>query len=299
MKSISQINKRYLPHELKTRIHAVETYRNGNSIDYVCRKYHISRISLWRWDKKYDGTPESLMDKSHRPISRHPNAHTDEEIKWIKDLIRRNPHITLCELWIKLKINKGYNRLIFSLYRVLKRIGFYNQPLISGTSKYVPNECKENNLPEETRFYQYTCIDEASRERFLYWYDEHTPANTVDFIKRCIDYYKYKPEEIQTDNGTEFTYNKERIKVLHPMDEFCINNNIYHHKIRPRTPRHNGKVERSHRNDNERFYSFLIFYSLEDLIKQGTKYLKRSNNIPMQVLNYLTPIEMRKKLLNQ
>ncbi len=299
MKSISQINKRYLPHELKTRIYAVETYRNGNSIDYVCRKYHISRISLWRWDKKYDGTPESLMDKSHRPISRHPNAHTDEEIKWIKDLIRRNPHITLCELWIKLKRNKGYKRHIVSLYRVLKRIGLYNQPLISGTSKYVPNECKANNLPEETRFYQYTCIDEASRERFLYWYDEHTPANTVDFIKRCIDYYKCKPEEIQTDNGTEFTYNKERIKVLHQMDEFCINNNIYHHRIRPRTPRHNGKVERSHRNDNERFYSFLSFYSLEDLIKQGTKYLKRSNNIPMQVLNYLTPIEMRQKLLNQ
>ena len=293
MKNISKINKRYLPHELKTRIHAVETYRNGNSIDYVCRKYHISRISLWKWDKKYDVTPESLIDKSHRPISRHQNAHTDEEIKWIKDLIRRNPHITLCELWIKLKINKGYNRHIVSLYRVLKRIGFYNKPLISGTSKYVPNECKANNLPEETRFYQYTCIDEASRERFLYWYDEHTPANTVDFIKRCIDYYKYKPEEIQTDNGTEFTYNKERIKVLHPMDEFCINNNIYHHKIRPRTPRHNGKVERRHRNDNERFYSFLSFYSLEDLIKQGTKYLKRSNNIPIQVLNYLTPIEIR------
>ena len=30
--------------------------------------------------------------------------------------------------------------------------------------------------------------------------------NTVDFIKRCIIYYEYKPEEIQTDNGTEFTY---------------------------------------------------------------------------------------------
>ena len=158
---------------------------------------------------------------------------------------------------------------------------------------------KANNLPEETRFYQYTCIDEASRERFLYWYDEHTPANTIDFIKRCIDYYKYKPEEIQTDNGTEFTYNKERIKVLHPMDEFCINNNIYHHRIRPRTPKHNGKVERSHRNDNERFYSFLSFYSLEDLIRQGTQYLKRSNNISMQVLSYLAPIEMKQKLLNK
>ena len=51
--------------------------------------------------------------------------------------------------------------------------------------------------------------------------------------------------------------------------------------------------------NNKRFYSFLSFYSLEDLIKQGTQYLKRSNNIPMQVLNYLTPIEMRQKLLSQ
>ena len=45
------------------------------------------------------------------------------------------------------------------------------------------------------------------------------------------------------------------------MDEFCINNNIYHHKTRPN--------------------------------------LKRSNNIPMQVLNYLTSIEKRQKLLNK
>ena len=78
--------KRYLPHELKTRENAVKTYRNGNSISFVCRKYHISRMSLYRWNKLYDGTKESLTDKSHKPNSKHPNAHTDEEIKWIKDL---------------------------------------------------------------------------------------------------------------------------------------------------------------------------------------------------------------------
>ena len=63
-----------------------------------------------------------------------------------------------------------------------------------------------------------------------------------------------------------------------------------------RLPEHNGKVERSHRNDNERFYSYLKFYSLEDLIKQGRAYLKRSNNIPMAVLGYLTPKEKRAEL---
>ena len=64
----------------------------------------------------------------------------------------------------------------------------------------------------------------------------------------------------------------------------------YHHKlIRPRTPRHNGKVERSHRTDNERFYRHLKFYSYEDLKYQMKQYLKKTNNIPMATLNYLTP----------
>lgn len=319
MNSITQNTTRYLPHELKTRIYAVETYRNGNSIQYVCRKYHVSRISLWRWNKRYNGSPESLMDKSHKPLSPHPNAHTDTEIQWIKNYIKRNPHITLCELWMKLKKDKEYERHIVSLYRILRKLGFYNQILISGTSKYVPKkystpkelgvkwqidvkyvpeQCTSVTMQKDRKFYQYTCIDEASRERFLYWYDAHTPEYTVDFIKRCIEYYKYKPKEIQTDNGTEFTYNQSKIKKIHPMEQLCINENIYHHKIRPRTPRHNGKVERSHRNDNERFYSFLTFYSLDDLREQGKRYLKRSNNIPMQVLNFLSPIEMRNKLLN-
>ena len=138
MNSITQNSKntkRYLPHELKTRENAVKMYRNCNDIGYVCRKYHISRSSLWRWNKKYDGTKESLEDKSHRPLSKHPSAHTDEEIKWIQDLIRRNPHITLNEIWYKLKINKGYTRKPASLYRVLRKIGYYNNPEIKGTSK--------------------------------------------------------------------------------------------------------------------------------------------------------------------
>ena len=316
--SISQNNKRYLPHEVKTREFAVKMYRASGDIAYVCRKYHISRTSLWRWNKKYDGTKESLKDKSHRPLSKHPSEHTEVEIKWIKDLIRRNPSITLNEIWYKLKINKGYTRKPTSLYRVLRKIGYYKKEEIKGTSKrhdkeyhtpenigekwqidvkYVPNECKTKDLPEDKRYYQYTCIDEASRERYLYWYEEHTAIDTVDFVKRCIRYYGYKTKEIQTDNGVEFTYNKSDIKKKHPLEELLKELEIKHHKIRPRTPEHNGKVERSHRNDNERFYSYLKFYSLEDLKEQGAAYLKRTNKIPMAVLGYLTPKEKRKQLM--
>ena len=81
------------------------------------------------------------------------------------------------------------------------------------------------------------------------------------------------------------------------MDKLLDSLGIRHHKIRPRTPEHNGKVERSHRNDNERFYSYLKFYSLGDLLIQGKAYLQRSNNIPMAVLGYLTPKEKRAELI--
>ena len=120
--------------------------------------------------------------------------------------------------------------------------------------------------------------------------------STVDFVQRCIKYYGYKPKTIQTDNGTEFGYNQAKIKKEHPMDTLLKSLGINHYKIRPRTPEHNGKVERSHRNDNERFYSYLKFYSFKDLQEQGARYLKRSNNIPMAVLGYLTPKEKRAEL---
>ena len=100
--------------------------------------------------------------------------------------------------------------------------------------KYVPLECKTKELPKDKKYYQYTCIDEASRERYLYWYEEHTPMNTVDFVQRCIKYYGYKAKEIQTDNGIEFTYNQAEIKKIHPMDKILDRLKIKHHKIRPR-----------------------------------------------------------------
>ena len=76
----------------------------------------------------------------------------------------------------------------------------------------------------------------------------------------------------------------------------CEELGVEHKCIKPRTPRHNGKVERSHRNDNKRFYKHLQFYSYDDLIKQMERYLYKSNRLPMQTLNWMSPIEIRKTL---
>lgn len=305
-------NQRYLPHELNTKYYATKLYRNGYPVSFVCRRYKISKSSLMRWNRKFDGTKESLLDKSHRPLTPHPNAHTNLEIKWIKDFIRRNPHISMSELYGKLRTERGYSRTAPSLFRVLRKLGFYvvkekhekyipkkyDTPSDIGIKwqmnvKYVPKECYSSTVPD--KFYQYTIIDEATRERFIYPYKEQTSYSTIDFVKRAILYFGYQPKTIQTDNGSEFTYTTKTNKI-HPLDILLNNLNISHQLIRPRTPRHNGKVERSHRNDQNRFYNYLKFYSYDDLKYQMKNYLNRSNNIPMQVLGWLSPVEKRNKI---
>lgn len=312
MKSIAH-SQRYLPHTIETRFYAVKLYRGGSSVSFVCRRYHISKASLMRWNKRFDGTRDSLKDKSHRPVRPHPHAHTETELKWICDLHRRNPHISVCEMYGKLRSQKGYLRHPGSLYRVYRALGFtskapstkkkrqpqkYDTPAKLGVKwqmdvKYVPRACYVGKIPE--KFYQYTMIDEASRERFIYPYIEISGYSTVDFVKRAIAYFGYKPETIQTDNGTEFTFPRES-KRSHPLDVLCREKGIFHQLIRPRTPWHNGKVERSHRNDQERFYNFLSFYSFKDLKEQMCRYMRRSNSIPMAVLGWLSPVEMRARL---
>lgn len=312
--SIVTRNKRYLPHEITTKENSVKLYRQTGDIGFVCRRYHISKASLMRWNKVYDGTKESLAPKSHRPHSPHPNAHTEEELTWIRNLHRRNPNISVSELYGKLRQKKAYSRHPGSLYRVFVRLGYrkkaestkkksrhnghYDTPKDIGIKwqmdvKYVPSACYAGTDGE--KFYQYTMIDEASRERFIFAYKEQSSYSTIDFVKRAVIYFGYAPETIQTDNGGEFSHSA-KTKRIHPFDLMCMQLNINHKTIRPRTPWHNGKVERSHRNDQERFYNHLKFYSLEDLQLQMKRYLRRSNHIPMSVLGWRSPVEKRQEL---
>lgn len=306
-----------IPHEIKTRFYAVQTYRNNKcSVSFITRKYHCSKASLMRWNKLFDGTIESLKDKSHKPHSKHPNAHTELELSNIKALIKRNPHIGLNELYTKLIKNYSYKRHYASLYRILRNIGFYktviqnpikkytpkpyHTPACVGEKwqmdvKYIPNDCNANS-EDDFKYFQYTVIDEASRKRYIYPYKEQSSYSTCDFIGRCIKFFGYKPKCIQTDNGFEFTYFKET-KRIHPVDVLLKSLNIEHKHIKPRTPRHNGKVERSHRTDSERFYRFLKFYSYDDLVLQMKKYLYKSNNILSSVLKWKSPVQMEKELI--
>jgi transposase InsO family protein len=315
-----------IPNDLTTKKNCVLRFiKSGRNNKKICNYYHISRQSLWRWVKQYNGTDESLENKSHKPLTKHPNSCTDAEITDIKNYIRRNPSNSYLECWINLFRNKNFKRCIMTVYRVLKRMNLpahyktnkkkkhdkiYNTPTMVGVKwqidvKYVPNECK-SLIPGDIQFYQYTILDECSRKRFLYYTKEHSMYETVKALKKSIEFFGFKPLILQSDNGFEFSDKARRTKGTpgartynNLLEKLCISENIEHKFIRPRTPQHNGKVERSHRIDQEKFYRNLKFYSLEDLSKQGAARNKRYNDMPKFVLGLKTPNEVEVEKLKE
>ena len=103
-------------------------------ITKAARKYKVNRQYIYRWRNRYDGSLESLMDRSHRPHS-HPNQHTEEELNLIRNMRRRNPNTGIVVLWVKLRM-RGYSRSISGLYRILTKTGQMAVKLPN--PKYIP-----------------------------------------------------------------------------------------------------------------------------------------------------------------
>lgn len=285
-------------------------------------KFEECKRTIYRWREKYNGTLESLADKSRRP-HHHPNEHTAEEIKMIKNYKSNNKETGLVVLWVKLR-RAGYKRTIQGLFHVMQRIGIYektpskrkeNQPTewVSGEYpgekiqvdvKYVPRECMTKELQEKKeKYYQYTAIDEFTRIRYTWFTNEHSTYMSSEFVKRMIKYFPFKIETIQTDNGFEFTNRlswQVFIQNKQTMFERTLEENEIKYKvIKPHTPKQNGKVERSHRKDQERFYYGKIFWNLEDLRNRGKYWRQEYNNFPMRPLGWLSPLEFYNKWKSQ
>jgi transposase len=292
-------------------------YATAHGVSKASRKYNRARSFIYFWLKRWDGSVESLRPESRRPYH-HPNEHTPEELKLIHDMRRRNPKLGMVELWCKLR-NRGYTRCLESLWRVLKREGLiavkekdpytpkpYEKMTHPGERvqidvKVVPRKCIAD---PELKLFQYTAIDEYSRYRILGAYPEQSTYSSYQFLLRVVAEFKrkgIKVECVQTDNGFEFTnrFSPREAKHLNMFEEALTLLNIRHKLIRPYTPRHNGKVERSHREDQKRFYDTHSFYSLADFGEQLAVHQRKSNSLPMRPLRWSSPQDYLKSFTVQ
>ena len=159
----------------------------------------------------------------------------------------------------KYRIRKVTNKYIKALLRP--------GDLVEIDIKYVPEKINEN------RYYQFTAIDCASRWRYLAIYEDMGNGSAISFLKEVIARANFTIKAIKTDNGACFTnrytgYQKSINPMsprLHALDLFCQNMNIEHYLIDPGKPAQNGKVERSHRTDQEHFYDKVRFSTLGEL----------------------------------
>ena len=283
-------------------------YAEKYGVARASRKYNKAASYIYFWKARYDGSIESLACRSRRPHS-HPNQHTEAELKLIRDMRRRNPKLGIVELWSRLR-KRGYSRCIESLWRVLRREGLaakekprkkytpkpYEQMKYPGQRvqidvKVVPRSCIAN---PELKLYQYTAIDEYSRYRILGAYPEQSTYSSAHFLRHVVEAFRRKGvtvECVQTDNGFEFTnrFSNSKRDIPTLFESTAAELGIRHKLIRPYTPRHNGMVERSHREDQKRLYATHRFWSLADFGGQLAAHQSRSNSRPMRPLACFSP----------
>lgn len=297
--------------EMKYRKKMCE-YAIKNGVTKAARKYHTNRKFVYRQLEKYDGTIRSLELKSRRPHS-HPNEHTKEELELIKKVKSRYGIDGLAEVYVQLK-KRGYKRSYGSMVKqisklpkekIKRRSGYTKHEEIRGKYpgdkvqvdiKYVPKKCLLFDTLDK-KYYQITAIDEYSRKRVLEIVDEKSVTNTSKFIKTLEKTIGLKINTIQTDNGPEFVNNQIETKEPTLFEKTLETLGIKHRRTRPYSPWQNGKVERSHKIDGERFYGRNEFKSVEELKKKLKRYNARYNNISKKVLGFKSPNQIVEEYL--
>ena len=139
------------------------------------------------------------------------------------------------------------------------------------------------------RRFQYTAIDDATRIRALKIYENHTQQNAIDFIDYVVAKLPFRIHTIRTDDGHEF-----QAKFHWHVEDL----GMIHTYIKPRTPRLNGKVERSHLTDEQEFYQLLTYTDGVDLNKKLEEWENLYNpHRPHSSLGGKTPYEVLKEKL--
>ena len=271
----------------------------------ACREFNINRSTFYNWKKTYDKEGfEGLRRKKPIPYN-HPRKIPQETIDKILDL-RKNYQLGSKRITWYLERYHGISISESSVTRVLVRNGVNRLSKAASkrtlhTKRYakkVPGhhvqvDVKFASLTDpnghSVRRFQYTAIDDATRIRALKMYRKHNQQSATDFIDYVIEKFPFRIHTVRTDRGHEF---QARFH-WHVEDK-----GMRHVYIKPRTPQLNGKVERSHRTDQEEFYQLLTYKDDVDLNKKLDAWENFYNfNRPHGAFDGKTPYEALKCIL--
>ncbi len=248
-------------------------YAKGiGNVGKACRDLGVVRSSFYRWKKAFAAEGRAGLVRK-KPIARsHPRQIPREFVEKILHL-RTQYHLGPQRIAWYLERYHGFTTSCSSVYRTLKRNGIGPLPRKVGRralhtrryAKQVPGhhiQVDVKSLALKTqdgrkiRRYQYTAIDDATRVRALKIYCRHNQKSSIDFIDYVVEKFPFRIHTVRTDRGHEWQAQFH----WHVEDK-----GIQHVYIKPRSPQLNGKVERSHRSDQEEFYQLLTYTDDVDL----------------------------------
>lgn len=288
----------------------------------------LSPRTIRSWKERFrEFGVEGLRDKSRAP-KRVANKKDRDGVlsKALLDLQTREPGLTRLQILIALMAEPSTDIPTLSwIGRARKRLGLtkkrklkanehkkrYEIP-VPGYLQIDTKEVAKDGEPGE-KLYQFTAIDECSRVRFLAGSLTKGAAAAAKFLEEAVKFYAglgVKVIRAQTDNGTEFTLPHNELTLASyargDTDEAlftrrCHDLGITHRLIKPRTPQLNGKVERSHRTDGERFYSRFTF-ATEHALDHALKIVwmpEYNDKRPHSSLGGKTPLQFLKQRLEE
>lgn len=265
--------------------------------------------SVERWLATYRrGGEQALEPRSTRPKT----SPKETSIRVKEEVIQLRKRKKLCALKLHWKLEKrGIAIHERTIGKILKTEGLVRQYRVKRVKyKYLKAVLKPGELVEidvkyvpqkldGQRYFQYTAIDSASRWRYLAIYPEQANEHSVSFLEDVIARFPHPIRAIKTDNHSTFTNaytgmnrrSDRTVKTLHALDRFCAEHGITHYLIDPGKPAQNGKVERSHRSDQETFYDRTSFHTVSNLKRKLYVWNNQYNNLEHCGLRGRTPTE--------
>lgn len=300
--SIARLANRTLGLSIKAkqRLKLLDWHRkHGENLSLTSRHFGVQRRILREWLKRFKlRGAVGLNDQSKRPKRvRRPSTSREVELT-IVEARKKHP------VWgkYKLRAHLALSVSASTVGRILKRRGLISTRISQKRSKAAlhPKKRYPRDLVIQQagalvqidtkvvmgiggiRLYQWTAIDVLTKQRVLWASIRLSARRGKQFLEICQQEFPFPILAVQTDNGHEF---------LGEFRAYLKDRGIPHYFIEPHSPKQNSYVERSHRTDDDEFYSQgNSYYNLTNLLPRLKHWQNEYNTIrPHQSLNYLTP----------
>jgi transposase InsO family protein len=242
----------------------VLAYAEEHGLKPAARHFALSRTTVREWRDRRDAQgPAGLLPRYPKRRRRRVAPEIIPLVKQARVEHRLGADRT--RIWLQ-RVH-GISIAAQTIQRLFRDLGLHRLPI---RRKRRPKQMRlfEKDQPGDSvqvdvkfvrvnrqRYFQYTALDDCTRFRVLRLYRYLNHRTSLTFFRELRQAMPFPIRKLQCDNGTEF-----------PL-EFALTvqeAGIRHRYITPRRPEQNGKVERSHRIDDEEFWQRESFASFDD-----------------------------------